>query len=777
MSPAILKARYGTPAHDEAAAVFAALYNRVTGRTVPVITDDDRVSDLVVIGSDAVNPFLMREMLNLRPDSLNIRYGTDDYCLKTYTRDDGRRVLVLAGGRGRSTLYAVYGYFERFAGCRWFWDGDIVPHRDTLPMENIDLVESPRFDYRGLRYFAHRGLKRFQAEHWSLNDWKRELDWMTKKRLNFFMLRIGMDDVWQRAFPADVPYADGFFNATGPDAVGFDDRSDSWSQEYRGRLREEILAYARRLDLMYPTDCGTMTHWYSRTPESFLKSRRPSFLAQESGNYAEYDSGRVLDITEKENLDTYMHLTDTMVKEYEKSDALFHTIGLGERHMYKDPKKNMALKKLVYRQLSEELRRRYPQAKLMIASWDFMCSWTPEEVKEFLRELDPQQAIILDYCSTSRDPIGSFAAWDLVGGNIPWIFGLFHAYESESELRGSYTLADERLQAAAADPGCRGMVLWPELAHSDPLVLEYLADNAWAPLKKDARGVLDDFCHRRYGEWGDTLYRIWDNLFPFLEIDDWGGYQRHTPADPNAAAYYSPFYSHVDLWPRALLFLASPESDYSLLAAHYELKIAKALEQAATVSAQLRALADGPAQSDDPFIRRDSIDMARTALGRFMNYLIMRGKQIGSADPAAVAHMGECYRQLMTCMERLLRGVDDFSLCATLRQIADTAPLNPRFETVLKHNIHNFYCSQGAYELVRGLFFEEGRRAFALLADGATKADFGREKRAMEEVLMNTPLSQWQATDRADLCDTLRQSATALEAAAAALREHLPPKK
>ena len=26
-----------------------------------------------------------------------------------------------------------------------------------------------------LRYFAHRGLKRFQAEHWSLADWQREI--------------------------------------------------------------------------------------------------------------------------------------------------------------------------------------------------------------------------------------------------------------------------------------------------------------------------------------------------------------------------------------------------------------------------------------------------------------------------------------------------------------------------------------------------------------------------------------------------------------------------
>lgn len=205
MSILILKPNQGHIAYTGAAETFRDLYQKVIGKEIPITETDDGISDLIVIGSDSVNDFLMREVLDLNIKSLGIRYGTDDYCILTYKKDN-RNVLILAGGRGRSTLYAVYDYFERYAGCHYFWDGDIIPHRDSLPMENISIVESPRFFYRGLRYFAHRGLKRFQAEHWSFEDWKQELDWMVKKRLNFFMLRIGMDDVWQRAFPDDVPY-------------------------------------------------------------------------------------------------------------------------------------------------------------------------------------------------------------------------------------------------------------------------------------------------------------------------------------------------------------------------------------------------------------------------------------------------------------------------------------------------------------------------------------------------------------------------------------------
>ena len=95
---------------------------------------------------------------------------------------------------------------------------------------------------------------------------------------------------------------------------------------------------------MYPTDCGTMTHWYSRTPLEFLKNKKPTFLEQEIAHYTSSDTGKVFDFTKKENMDYYMHLTETMVDNYEKSTALFHTIGLGERRIFKDKEKQQLIR-------------------------------------------------------------------------------------------------------------------------------------------------------------------------------------------------------------------------------------------------------------------------------------------------------------------------------------------------------------------------------------------------------------------------------------------------
>ncbi|MBO5021071.1 MAG: hypothetical protein J6D52_10445, partial [Clostridia bacterium] len=398
MSIAILKPDKSYKEYSLVADAFQNMYKKVTGITLPIIEEDEGVSDLFLIGNDAVNDFLMKEVLDLNIKCLGIKYGTDDYCIYSYKKDN-RKIVLLAGGRVRSTYYAVYDYFERYANCHYFWDADVIPHYDSLPMENIDVKESPRFFYRGLRYFAHRGLKRFQAEHWSFEDWKRELDWMVKKRLNFFMLRIGMDDIWQRAFPEDVPYPDGYCTIEGADAFAYNDRSDFWTLKYRGELKIKVLEYARSLDLMYPTDCGTMTHWYSRTPIEFLENKKPTFVIQENAQYTESDTGKVFDFTKKENMDYYMRLTETMVNEHEKSSALFHTIGLGERKMFKDKDKNFALKQIAYRRIAENIRQRYPDSKLMLASWDFCGFWSPEEVEKLLTEFDPEKTILLDYTS------------------------------------------------------------------------------------------------------------------------------------------------------------------------------------------------------------------------------------------------------------------------------------------------------------------------------------------------------------------------------------------
>ena len=130
--------------------------------------------------------------------------------------DSGTGPLVtITGSNIRSVFYGVYDLLERRAGCHWFWDGDVVPRRDTIDLSGLDIHEEARFEWRGLRYFAHRGLTRFQAEHWGFEYWRHEIDWLLKRRLNVFMLRIGQDDLFRLVWDIrDDKWADAYWKLT-----------------------------------------------------------------------------------------------------------------------------------------------------------------------------------------------------------------------------------------------------------------------------------------------------------------------------------------------------------------------------------------------------------------------------------------------------------------------------------------------------------------------------------------------------------------------------------
>lgn len=777
MNALILKPTQGEPVYDEAAGVFQAMYEKITGVRLAICEEDDGVSDLFVIGSDAVNDFVMNEMFEQRLSGFGIRYGTDDYAIRSCTVGT-RKVVYLAGGRGRSTLYAVYDYFERYAGCHYFWDGDVIPKADSICMDNIDICESPRFEYRGLRYFAHRGLKRFQAEHWSFTDWKQEIDWMLKKRLNFFMMRIGMDDVWQRAFPDTVPYpetyrtADGVnadtvgYEEWGGDVVGYDDRSDFWTPEYRGKLREQILAYARLMDLTYPTDCGTMTHWYSRTPAEYLETYKPKFLAQADNQYVGSETGCVWDFRKEEEMSRYMHLTETMVQEYEKQTGLFHTIGLGERRMFKEKEKNFALKQFAYRRITENIRQRYPNAKLMLASWDFIGWWTPQEVQALVKELDPERCIILDYTSEANDPADGFLNWGVVG-KFPWIFGLFHAYESENELRGPYDRSDERLKVAMEDPFCKGMILWPELSHSDPLVLEYLAQNAWSPLKMSVEAITERFCTNRYGAQAEVMNDCWQKLLPLIKLGDWGGYSRRAEDDPLSLEYHSSWFAHNDLWSTFTVCLQDCWHD-KRLPLYYAQKAERTKPMLADILSAMKQLA----QVDDnqAFVLRDTMDLVRTVLGRFMNYLIA-ASVARVRDKTFLKQAKAQYLKMLATMAELVSLNSDFSIYQTLLELQKTAPVNPDFEKTLKRNINNRYCAQPAYELITQVFVKEAVLAFDWLLQTETDArpNFRHEMRAICKEFIEMPLEMMQPAEKPMPEAAVMKAAQAVEKAASLL--------
>ena len=690
-----------------AAETFADMWTRTTGETPAIVSADDGSPELVVFGSSAESGLVAGELLGGRFAEPRLRLGQDDYYVQSHRLPDGRQTLLLAGGSVRAAFYAVYDFFERAAGCHYFWDGDVVPTGVSISLSGWAVVERPRFQYRGLRYFAHRSLDRFQAEHWDFEDWRRELDWVLKRRLNLTMLRIGQDDLFQRAFPDVVPYPD--LSANQPESVprSLDDRNLVWSLQVRGELRRQVLAYGRERGLFAPEDCGTMSHWYSRTPRAFLDHFRPDFLPQCTHNYGD-ETGRVWDIRQDENLERYFRLTETSVREY-GSPEMFHTIGLAERNCFPTREENQRMKLYTLQRIISRLRRNWPHAPLLIASWDFFMYWRPEEVRELIATLNPENTVILDYTSDKAQQRNTFRDWGICG-KFPWIFGIFQAYEASSEIRGQVDLIRERLPLAAADPMCRGLVLWPENSHQDTLMLDVFPTLAWNPDQPDIGAHLPDFCRRRYPApaLAEAMLAIWRELLPISVHGRWGGSD-----DGSCRELYPSPYFRLGVGSGSILIHADDR-----LKEFFRHVVGAVWPQLPAARDILLRLADVAAGGPlDDMALRDTLDIARTVWIRLMEAglgvtllaqdawrdelpqpLLKRGGTITQDWLERHLVLLETFAADFT---RLLEVSADFSLHDSLERLRRKHPTNPNFEHTLKGNAEDSYgyCRSFIYEL------------------------------------------------------------------------------
>ena len=681
----ILAPKAGGPAYKKAAEIFRDLYAQITGTELPIKTVPSDTEDMVVIGADDVQPAAFAKLEGGFP----VRSGTDDYCMISQ-KDGDRNLLFIAGGRGRSTLYGVYDFFERRAGCHYFWDGDVIPHKDTIDITDLYVVEKPRFQYRAIRYFAHRGLTRFQAEHWDWEQWKREIDWLVKARLNTFMLRIGMEDIFQKAFPDIVPYPPEDEKMPGA-GTGYNNRTTAWSLRYRGQLRKKVMDYAFDHDLMHPEDFGTITHWYSRTPVEFLEAEKPTLMCQVSSAYSE-QTGQVWNIFDDKNVENYMKLTEASVKEYGRPD-LFHTIGLAERKFSDDPKKNLELKKFAYKRFLTHIHENHPNAKVLIAAWDFYFRLTPDEVKEIVKMFDPDNTLILDYTADLKFEKSNMDKWGIMG-NFPWIFGLFHGYMPQTNTHGDYDFIGKKIAQADADPYCKGMDFWPEMSHSDTLMLTYFAENAWKPTGRSIDQVASTMCQNRYGENAKAMDEIWQSFVPMLNLADIDytscvfNLLRSDIIKSLADANHPNHEKNMEKW-SAVVAEQKP----------YNKQIVALLEK-------IKALPKDALNAR--FVLRDCVDLVRSALTQklHIDYIDACIALAEGKKDAAIAKFA-ANKKLLEGFAQVLAAHSDYSMYETLCDQGKNRKVNPYFEDALKDNILNNYCRTAAYELVQFVYTKE----------------------------------------------------------------------
>ena len=119
-----------------AAEELARYIEAISGAKVPLASEGERIAGVPIhVGpTQAARGALPAELAG-QPESIMVRADSDR--------------VIICGGSGRGTLFAVYRFLEQALGCRWLApDVELVPQQSTLRVDNLDVATAPAFDMR-----------------------------------------------------------------------------------------------------------------------------------------------------------------------------------------------------------------------------------------------------------------------------------------------------------------------------------------------------------------------------------------------------------------------------------------------------------------------------------------------------------------------------------------------------------------------------------------------------------------------------------------------------
>jgi len=135
-----------TDAHPSERTAAVELQNHlreITGAQMPIRQETEVPEDAkqILVG-------ISSRLQERAPDVDFEALGRDGIFMKTAGQD-----LLLAGGRPRGTLYAVYTFLEEIVGCRWWTATEsFIPKRPTLEVPDMDRTYVPKLRYREAFY-------------------------------------------------------------------------------------------------------------------------------------------------------------------------------------------------------------------------------------------------------------------------------------------------------------------------------------------------------------------------------------------------------------------------------------------------------------------------------------------------------------------------------------------------------------------------------------------------------------------------------------------------
>lgn len=137
-SYAIILGKDASPSEIHGAREFQMFIEMISRAYLPILRENELYSGpMVFIGNSRR---LQETCGKLDIESL----GNEEFIIKTSGQN-----LILAGGRLRGSMCAVYTFLEDILGCRWYTSRvSNIPKMDSIILKQLNIHEKPAFEYR-----------------------------------------------------------------------------------------------------------------------------------------------------------------------------------------------------------------------------------------------------------------------------------------------------------------------------------------------------------------------------------------------------------------------------------------------------------------------------------------------------------------------------------------------------------------------------------------------------------------------------------------------------
>jgi hypothetical protein len=124
-----------SPSERYAAEELQKFLKEISGYAIPILSS--RAPKMIVVGGGEI----LRE---IDPAFDTGQLGKEGFTIRTREAH-----LILAGGKQRGTLYAVYTFLEDYLGCRWYSsEVSRIPRQKLIEIPSINVTHKPVLEYR-----------------------------------------------------------------------------------------------------------------------------------------------------------------------------------------------------------------------------------------------------------------------------------------------------------------------------------------------------------------------------------------------------------------------------------------------------------------------------------------------------------------------------------------------------------------------------------------------------------------------------------------------------